>query len=206
MIASFSTVGMMCFVVIGALWRPEYRPMCRDWPVPPRASCDCVWVSLPLSNNTDSLGGGLNVTNRFLNIACIYIPHGSKYRDALISFVDLVGQVIIDRPNDLFLITGDFNIPEANWVVNPNSGINLATAGTFGTKLIHDFMSFSGTKQYNSIVNTNGRILDLVFFNSNCIVISCDSPLITEDAHHRSLLIDFRLNCSSHLNPTPHFV
>lgn len=28
--------------------RTRRQPVRRDWPVPPRAHCDCVWVSVPL--------------------------------------------------------------------------------------------------------------------------------------------------------------
>lgn len=53
--------------------RTELKPLSREWPIPPRAASDCVWLSIPLRVNS----------NKYLHIACVYIPHGPGYRDGL---------------------------------------------------------------------------------------------------------------------------
>ena len=95
--------GGGALVAVRRAWRPLARP---SWPAPPRSSAECVWVSIPLSKSTQ------------LNIACLYIPHGPGYREGLSSFFETASQILLDRPNDLFLITGDFNISEAEWIVD----------------------------------------------------------------------------------------
>ncbi|KAL0881825.1 hypothetical protein ABMA27_001603 [Loxostege sticticalis] len=49
-------------------------------------------------------------------------------------------------------------------------------------------MNICNLLQYNSVVNdSHGRILDLVFSNSNLTVNACSSSLVPEDPHHRAL-------------------
>lgn len=78
------------------------QPLLREWPIPPRAASGCIWLSIPL-----------NAQNyKCLHIACVCITHGLAYR-ALMAFFDVTGEIINDHPNDIFLITGDFNVSNA---------------------------------------------------------------------------------------------
>lgn len=71
--------------------------------------------------------------------------------------------------------------------------------------MVSDFLAFTGLKQNNFVSNVNNRILDLVFCSSSCVVVACDSPLVTEDVHHKSLLIDLNFGHQRPLKSRLHF-
>lgn len=196
--------------------RAACAPLRRDWPVPPRAAAEALWVSVPLGRGRLGAGGsggasGAGGANRsgvrasetcsYLNIACVYIPHGPGYRDALVSFLDLTSQIVSDRPDDTFLLCGDFNISDAQWVETTSSEMSLLSNGNFITQSLEEFLSFSNLQQYNNVRNSNSRILDLVLSNTKCIITSSDYPLTAEDAHHPAFLIDVFLDYVLPLKP-----
>ena len=184
--------------------RAALNPLRRDWPVPTRSHSDCVWVSIPLNYARDitscCTGTNGNCTS-YLNIGCIYIPHGAGYRETLAAFLDIASELITDRPNDLFLITGDFNISLADWTATPFLEMHLVPSGNYASQLLNEFLSFTFLKQYNGIYNSNNRILDLVLCNQECSVSACGYPLTQEDVHHRSLLLELRLKFTPLLQP-----
>ncbi len=70
--------------------------------------------------------------------------------------------------NSNLLILGDFNIPEFQdcycHLKNPTDIYNTTC----------QFASFFDIKQYNHILNENNRLLDLVYTNLNCRVVSIE--------------------------------
>lgn len=101
---------------------------------------------------------------------------------------------LLVNPNDYFLLTGDFNLPEAEWVSHSSPGMILLSNNSYGTQALQDFLSFTELKQFNYIYTRNKRILDLIMCNAKCTVTACDYPLTPEDFHHKSLNIDIDLN------------
>lgn len=89
--------------------RSEYQPLRRDWPCPSPADAECIWVSLPTHIDSNCK------QQRYLHIACVYIPRGRGYKLALDNFFDIASKLVADYSNDVFLLTGDFNIYEAAW-------------------------------------------------------------------------------------------
>lgn len=172
--------------------RTKLMPLRRNWPTPPRAASDCVWLSIPL-----------NIDNKYLNIACIYIPHGPGYRDALEGFFNCASDIFNDRPNDIFLIVGDFNVSEAVWQGTPTFSKLLQKGGDFAVKALRDFLAFTNLQQFNGAYNVNNRILDLVMSNITCKVMSCSQPLTQEDAHHKSIEICLNIDNFKTLNSFP---
>lgn len=179
--------------------RREFLPTRRGWPNPSPVSSECIWISLPLSQQIQG--------QSFLNICCIYIPHGPLYKDTLENFFDICSQLILNNPNDTFLITGDFNISDAQWHnVADSDKVNLSNHNTLPLQLLSDFLSLSGLDQFNNCCNVNQRILDLIFCNRSCTVFSCNDPLTPEDAHHKALKIELNLLKPCSLKPAPTFV
>lgn len=59
--------------------------------------------------------------------------------------------------------------------------------------------------QYNSFVNdSHGRLLDLILSNNEVIVNSCDSLLVAEDPHHRSIITTAEFVQIHALKPRPY--
>lgn len=163
----------------------------RDWPCPPPAHAECLWVSIPLNNVNNRLH------RSFLNIACVYIPHGSHHKDTVESFFDMASQCIVDCPNDTFLITGDFNVSHAEWMETNRGDLFLKPNTNHLIQCLSAFLAISNLKQFNNILNLHNRILDLILCSTNCLVAKCDHPLTLEDAHHKALWLELKLSYSA---------
>nr|CAH7747916.1 unnamed protein product [Callosobruchus chinensis] len=72
----------------------------------------------------------------------------------------------------------------------------LSACFTSTTPLSADCFSFV---QYNNIVNSNGRLLDLVIANHECIV-TRSTPIAREDHHHPALSINLKISQETNSN------
>ena len=62
--------------------------------------------------------------------------------------------------------------------------------------LINNLCDLLSMQQYNFNLNANGRILDLVLSSKICKVSTSCDPVVVEDSHHPSLLINIpRISC-----------
>lgn len=174
--------------------RNELQPLLRNWPGPSLASSEYVWISIPLCGKSE----------KYLNMACVYIPHGPGYRTALNDFFDTTSDIINDHPNDLFLIVGDFNVSDAVWTGCDLSWNKLLDGGgNHAVVSLRDFLDFTGLNQSNGILNEKGRILDLVMSNFDCETLAAIKPLVPEDAHHRALELSLTIELTQPVNSTP---
>lgn len=178
--------------------RQSLNPIPRpEWSAHP--SLDYLWVSIPIRHGT------VTPTHmhspKCLHICCVYIPHSNRHETELCMVFESISNLIQQFPNDIFLITGDFNVTYADWYFDLNSNSMVMHSNTNSlVQLTADFMSFTSLKQFNSSFNLNKRLLDLVFCNSTCNVLTCGSPLTAEDAHHKSLVINLNLEAYSPLS------
>lgn len=142
---------------------------------------------------SDSIRGALPRSTMDLHLACCYFSHNNSHSTLLQNFYENTSQLLLDNPNDSFLILGDFNISYADWFYDVNSTLQLNTNDDIKALHLSDFMNLNNLSQFNSCKNINGRILDLVLSNGSCNVVSSQSPLTREDCHHKSLEICFTL-------------
>lgn len=92
---------------------------------------------------------------------------------------------------DLLLACGDYNQPHIAWDCLDDGILNLDPSTTSAASAaLMDGTSFLNIRQYNSIRNHLGRILDLVFCDSDCniVVNEAVSPLLAIDLHHPPIL------------------
>lgn len=82
------------------------------------------------------------------------------------------------------VVVGDFNVP----AFGLNDMLNRSVAS------LNNFSQFLNLRQYNTVVNGGGRLLDLVFANMYCLVVKDVDPVVPEDIHHPALF--FRITCS----------
>ncbi|CAG9134857.1 unnamed protein product [Plutella xylostella] len=66
-----------------------------------------------------------------------------------------------------------------------------------------DTLNLCNLRQYNSISNGFGRILDLVLSNIDVKVMECPDPLVTEDKYHKSICVQLVIPISSSLPVKP---
>lgn len=89
---------------------------------------------------------------------------------------------------DRFLLVGDFNMSGIEWVLRSDSLVPTNVQSPDETILV-DEMHLLNFKQFNTIRNRFGRILDLVFSNDEVIVTECCDPLVPVDAFHPALSV-----------------
>ena len=124
--------------------------------------CDCVL-------------GGIHIY-----IVLVYVPPDVA-SDDLEAAIAALESVLINR---LFILVGDFNIPDL--FVPPQEQSPKA-------RVFSSFLGVLGAIQYNTVRNDNDRVLDLFISNTDIEfrVIRCDNPVVPEDGHHPSLEVSF---------------
>lgn len=130
----------------------------------------------------DVVGVSLGLANKIIFVS-VYIPPDTSFAD-FGAFFDVLSTVDAFVNSKVFLV-GDFNVP--SWSCN-------ATCRYF--KTLYNFGEFCDLTQYNSIINFNNRLLDLVFSNIQCSVSRCLEPLVKEDPHHPCLFVKIRSDTS----------
>lgn len=128
----------------------------------------------------DILGCKLNFKHFLIYVLVVYIPPSLcvtqiEYFFELLSSADILY-------NRNVLIMGDFNIPH----------FNEHTISSSKQRHLNTFFSTLNLRQFNDVPNANNRRLDLIFGNLDCVVSRNRVPLVTEDAHHPSLLVKFK--------------
>ena len=127
---------------------------------------DIVCVSFKLSRN--------------LTVLVIYIPPAVN-QNIYDSFLEGLTLLLSDLRGDL-LILGDFNTP------------NFETPCDARSRSLNNFQAFCDVKQYNLILYSNQRKLDLVFSNTCCVVSRSDISPVSEDTMHLTLSVNVSLS------------
>lgn len=133
-----------------------------------------------------------------LCICTVYLSPPIVYSklDTLLSNVTDVVQHKIPK-KAVFLMAGDFNLPNIKWEYDVNSKSMTPRYSSNQTdNLLTDSLSFNSLYQINSVLNTNGRLLDLIITNScNTLSVSnSTTPLVSIDNHHPALEILVKVN------------
>jgi len=123
--------------------------------------------------------------SRFLT-CCVYFPPLSP---SLLyeRFMSNVESVIQQYPNHTFVISGDFNLPEISWS-NDSNGLTYTYSSSLRAPCVPEIFAFNGFFQKNSVFNTQGSILDLVFSNSDSVIVNESlEPFVPSDFYHPPL-------------------
>lgn len=114
-----------------------------------------IWVTVISSDNS---------ATKF-HIGSVYIPPGDVM--ALNLFCSKLTDIIVNNPNDMFILCGDFNLSGIKWSIDPpNEFCKAKYLADQRSSIFIDTVSFSGLCQYNSNVNVSGNTLDLIFNNN----------------------------------------
>lgn len=153
---------------------------------------DALTVSLFINKHTS------------LHIFCGYFPHCRQHSDALGQFFEVVSDRLVAQPHDKYLVVGDFNVSQAQWILSAEGEHYLdANSSDNLIQLVSSFLSYTDFKQYNNVQNVNNRSLDLIFSDSLCSVSRCNEPLVPEDDHHPALQVQFQLQNRECLTSAP---
>lgn len=123
---------------------------------------------------------GLNLS---LNIIGLYIPPDLNIQ-VYSDFLDVLSAHPSVDAGELVVI-GDFNSP--NYLAYVNDGCDCPRA-----EVINYFASFLNLKQFNCIVNSINRLLDLVFSTLKYVNMINTEPLLKLDPYHPALSISLQ--------------
>jgi len=150
-------------------------------------SIECICVKLLLNNSTN------------VYIFNSYIPPNPSKVTYQMHFNAINSVYSLCRASDIFVLTGDFNIPNAMWSLDSES--NILLPGHIEPPHAADFISgilHLGLNQVNYIRNTKNRLLDLVFTNDHInLQISTPTPLVPVEGHHPPILLSFEWHFKS---------
>ncbi|XP_045463734.1 uncharacterized protein LOC123673294 [Harmonia axyridis] len=134
---------------------------------------------------------GLKVTERgsSLYIFTIYIPPSSRLEqyEELFDAVSSLPYLLLDDGN--LIILGDFNISE---YVDCQLSSSLVVGKV---EALRGLLNYMDLRQFNDIVNINGKLLDLVCCRRQVLVVKSISSPVPVDAHHPPL--EFSLTLTS---------
>lgn len=136
----------------------------------------------------------LSRSDKKINICLCYLPPDLPI-DLLESFYNNCHEIILNSSfDDDFVCIGDYNTPSLHWQKEPDStALNFSAPCDSKSRLLCETMSLCQLKQFNSILNKNGRLLDLVLSTIEIQVYGAD-PLSRLDNHHPALAIDMGTN------------
>lgn len=128
-----------------------------------------------------------------MHICVVYICNqnlGHSQAGQLTNFSNNLTDIVLKHPSDKFLVLGDFNLPNIKWEP-ADDGQSFTPSNIQGhvqTSLFDNF-TVCNLSQFNSHLNVNKKILDLVLSNDEVSVASCDDPLVPEDPHHKAICV-----------------
>lgn len=116
-----------------------------------------------------------------------------KFSSQLSNFLVKLNHNVISNISDTFLIVGDFNMSGIKWLSSDNNHSRVSRPSNLKSSdeyLFIDELFTLNLDQYNSVINKQGRILDLVLSNNSVNVVECLDPLVPIDTFHPALLIN----------------
>ncbi|KAG5863363.1 hypothetical protein JTB14_027208 [Gonioctena quinquepunctata] len=100
---------------------------------------------------------------KMLLLYCTYVSSDARVHD-LVEFYDKVEKIVNRNRHDYIIITGEFNLPNINWLPDfpdMNSFIPSNATDTMSENFINSF-SLLQLKQYNNERNVDSKILNLL--------------------------------------------
>lgn len=128
-------------------------------------------------------------------ITCSYIPPSADfnvYKEHLSAIEGIVSSM---GESDIILTLGDFNLTSVSWHMLPESeALTPLTTSDWSTDVVR-ILAEMNMFQINSILNMNGKVLDLILTNeSRLFQVARILPISTpEDNHHPTICISFSI-------------
>lgn len=141
-------------------------------------------------------------------LVCVtYIPPSTS-EEIYINFINALSKLFDDPNIEHIIFSGDFNLPELNWV-NATSYMVCANNNTYSRTSRHllNFCSLFDLNQFNNFKNCNGRVLDLIYCNMHAVALNPNTPLLPIDTHHPPFFIQIpfkkpsRMTTKSNIKP-----
>jgi len=151
---------------------------------------DVVCELLPTTvYNVEHLFVRFHVHNVTFVVCSVYIPLNSPVL-VYESFMSAVQATISLNTGCVFIICGDFNLPDTSWS-NDDYGLIYCSSSGPRVQCVPKIFAFNNFFQLNGVSNHFGGILDLVFSN-NCSILVENSEVVSVpcDPYHPALVIN----------------
>ncbi|XP_055622381.1 uncharacterized protein LOC129765949 [Toxorhynchites rutilus septentrionalis] len=152
----------------------------------------CETVVMTSCEELEQIAVCIKLQHRSLYVIAIYLPPNSStnlcraHANAVRHVVDHLSE------SDIILSIGDFNLPNLRWHHDEDINGYIPSNDLDETELnFTQAMFVNGLRQINSYVNTNERLLDLVFTNlpEYLDILLPSSPLLPIDNHHTPFVL-----------------
>ncbi|XP_055590580.1 uncharacterized protein LOC129742679 [Uranotaenia lowii] len=160
-----------------------------------RHGIEAVSIAVPGCDHLEQIVVRIKDQCRFVYLCCVYFRPNSETAQysSHMSAIDQLTNTATCR--DVIVVAGDYNLPNLNWSFNEDTDSFLpVNASTEQELAVIECTIASGLSQMCSLVNVNGRILDLIFLNRPDLaeVVNPPHAILNTDRHHHSsiLLID----------------
>ncbi|XP_050680149.1 uncharacterized protein LOC126976049 [Leptidea sinapis] len=150
------------------------------------SSAEDLWVTLFIPRTRTT-------TATHIHLCSVYLcnqAEGNSFNVQLANFQNQLLTLINTYKDDKFLVLGDFNLSEIQWV--SSSSEDGLIPHNLTKQIYFDFadnINMCSLKQYNHVTNNIGRILDLVLSNDSVSVFQCATPLVPEDSPHKAICV-----------------
>ncbi|XP_055585114.1 uncharacterized protein LOC129737966 [Uranotaenia lowii] len=153
-------------------------------------------------HNFEMVWSRIELGDRKLYVGVLYLPpHRSRDVSLAESFSRCISKISsFCAPEDDIIVLGDLNMPSLKWCSSqasflyPDPERSTFSASSY---IILDSLSTATLRQINSVVNKNGRMLDLCFANDGFrlpTIGSAPAPLVKVGSHHPALLVTFNIS------------
>lgn len=130
------------------------------------SDCEDLWVTIEIRVNHKTLS---------LHMCSVYLPPPVN-KTNLESFLERANEVLEMNNNNPTIIVGDFNLSGIRWTSMNDATYTSPTdySGCSLKSALVDFMSLNSLNQYNTVLNHQNKILDLILCNDDVVTV-CES-------------------------------
>lgn len=164
-------------------------------------------IELPTCDTyIESICVQLTIHNKNIYIFAVYIPHWNQSVNSFNVLGRQLSRIIDDMiQGDELILLGDFNLSNLNWEFDDELNTVL-----FPTNAVSEIEIAAITNIYSNGLfqvcgqqNHNGKLLDLIFCTDHeWITTSNADPLVQEEIHHPSILVDLIITNSNKQEPS----
>lgn len=166
----YSVLGLTNYDVFRCDSNSRTSNLCRGGGALIATRKDVVCGLLPtIINNVEYVFVKFQVKNVTYVVCSVYIPPNSP-TPIYESFMTAVQTSISLNPGCVFIICGDFNLPDISWE-NDYYGLIYYSFSGSRVQCVPDIFAFNNFFQLNGVSNHFGGILDLVFSNNSSVLV-----------------------------------
>ncbi|XP_055589233.1 uncharacterized protein LOC129741518 [Uranotaenia lowii] len=149
---------------------------------------DAVSVAIPGCDHLEQVVVRIRNQCQYIYLCCVYFRPNSE-TSLYASHMSALDHIMnIATSQDIIIVAGDYNLPNLNWSFDEDSnGFLPVNASTEQELAVIESTIASGLSQMCSLVNANGRILDLMFINRPDLaeVVHPPCAILCTDRHHQ---------------------